>query len=259
MHVRRNAMRNSSASWAGVLKFKIKSPIELIGSGNGGCVWLNSRRMSLDRCARAAYMDRMSYNQFTIEDVKQKLGLSIREEVRIFADVERVPVSNMLRAYLDEAAPLALAFSTEKARSEMMIAPILVEVRKQRNGEIGLFSGADFNVDAERGLTGYCDFLLSMSREQLTIEAPVVAVVEAKNENLRLGTPQCLAEMVAAQIFNEQRGSTLPVVYGAVTTGNIWRFLRLRGNIADVDLAEYHIHDVEKIVGVLVQMVRGQA
>lgn len=201
----------------------------------------------------------MSYDEFTLDDIKQRLGLSLREEVRIFADAERVAVSEMLRAYLDEAAPLALAFSTEKARSEMIIAPILVEVRRQRKGAIGLFSGADFSVEPERGLAGYCDFLLSLSPEQLTIEAPIVTVVEAKNENLRLGTPQCIAEMLAAAIFNERRGHQLPVVYGAVTTGNVWRFLRLRGNVVDIDLTEYYLQDVERIVGVLVKMVQPQA
>jgi len=109
-------------------------------------------------------------------------------------------VSALLRDYLRDAAPLALAFSTEKARSEMIIALILLEVRRQRKGEVSLFSGADFNVDPERGLVGFCDYLLSLSREQLSVEAPVVAVVEAKNENLRLGTPQCIAEMVAARL-----------------------------------------------------------
>jgi len=199
------------------------------------------------------------YNQFTLDDVKQRLGVTVREETGIFAAIEPVLVSEMLRGYLHEAAPLALAFSTEKARSEMIIAPILVEVRRQRHGEIGLFSGADFNVDPERGLTGFCDFLLSRSPEQLSIEAPIVTVVEAKNENLRLGTPQCLAEMVAARIFNEQHGREVPVVYGAVTTGDVWRFLRLRGSAAEIDLLGYYLQDVERIVAVLVKMVQGQA
>jgi hypothetical protein len=201
----------------------------------------------------------MAYNQFTLDEVKQKLGVTLREETGIFAGIAPVAVSEMLRSYLKEAAPLALAFSTEKARSEMIIAPILVEVRRQLGGEIGLFSGADFNVDPERGLAGFCDFLLSRSPEQLSIEAPVVAVVEAKNENLRLGTPQCLAEMVAASLFNERHGRALPVVYGAVTTGDVWRFLRLRSGTAEVDLTGYYLQDVERIVGVLVEMVRGQA
>ncbi|MEG3979123.1 hypothetical protein QT970_31610, partial [Microcoleus sp. herbarium8] len=38
--------------------------------------------------------------------------------------------------------------------------------------------------DAARGLSGYCDFLISRSPEQLVIESPVIALVEAKNDNI---------------------------------------------------------------------------
>lgn len=198
----------------------------------------------------------MAYNQFTLDEVKQRLGVTVREEPALFARVTPVPVSALLREYLQDAAPLALAFSTEKARSEMIIAPILLEVRRQRKGEVSLFSGAEFSVDPERGLAGFCDYLLSLSREQLSIEAPVVAVVEAKNENLRLGTPQCIAEMVAARIFNERRERPLAEVYGAVTTGDVWRFLRMRGATVEIDMTAYYLRDVELIVAVLLQMVR---
>jgi hypothetical protein len=201
----------------------------------------------------------MAYNQFTLDDVKQRLGVTVREEEGLFAATEPVAVSDLLRDCLRDAAPLALALSTEKARSEMIIAPILLEVRRQRKGQVSLFSGADFNVDPERGLVGFCDYLLSLSPEQLSIEAPIVAVVEAKNENLRLGTPQCLAEMVAAQTFNAQRGRELPMVYGAVTTGDVWRFLRMRKDTAQVDLTAYYLRDVELIVAVLLKMLAGAA
>ncbi len=200
----------------------------------------------------------MAYNQFTLDEVKQRLGVTVREEQGLFGDVPPARVSDLLTEYLRDSAPLALAFSTEKARSEMIIAPILLEVRRQRKGEVSLFSGADFSVDPERGLVGFCDYLLSLSPEQLSIEAPVVAVVEAKNENMRLGTPQCIAEMVAARIFNEQRGRSLVTVYGAVTTGDVWRFLRMRGATVEIDMTGYYLRDVEIIVGVLLEMVQAQ-
>lgn len=67
----------------------------------------------------------------------------------------------------------------------MIITPILLELRRKANYEISLFSGSDFNVDFEKGLSGYCDFLISRSKEQLTINAPVIIIVEAKNENIK--------------------------------------------------------------------------
>ena len=168
-------------------------------------------------------------------------------------------MSAQLRDALAEGAPLAFAISTEKARSEMIIAPVLMEVRRQRRGTTSLFSGTDFTVDAARGLSGFCDFLFSRSSEQLAIEAPVVAIVEAKNENMRAGVPQCIAEMVAAQIFNGAHERSGERIYGAVTTGSNWLFMRLEEQRVTVDLTEYFLRDVERIVGILAAMTSGEA
>jgi hypothetical protein len=196
----------------------------------------------------------MPYQDFTLEDVKHKLGLSVVEAEGIFADVPPSAPSAWLTEALSDGAPLALAVSTEKARSEWIIAPILLEVRRRRRGDISLFSGASFNVDDARGLTGFCDWIIAHSSEQLIIEAPVIAIVEAKNEDFRRGVPQCLSEMYAAQLFNERRGSPREVTHGVVTTGNVWRFLRLRGTVAEVDMTELHMHQIDRVLGVLLSM-----
>ena len=201
----------------------------------------------------------MAYNTFTLKDVRVRLGISVDDVQGTFAPIEPVEVSDVLRQYLRDSAPLALAFGTEKARSEMIVSPILMEVWRQRKGQMSLFSGADFNVDPERGLVGYCDFLLSTSRQQLELEAPLVAVVEAKKEDLNPGTPQCIAEMVAVRTFNAREGREVPIVYGAVTSGSNWRFLRLQGDRAEIDLTEYYLADLGRIVGILVRMMEGRA
>jgi hypothetical protein len=69
-----------------------------------------------------------------------------------------------------------------------------------------------------------------------------------------LGMGQCLAEMVAARIFNERRRNPIATVYGVVTTGNVWRFLRLAQDTAFVDTTEYHIKEIERIVGIMLSM-----
>ncbi|WP_338043173.1 hypothetical protein [Okeania hirsuta] len=84
----------------------------------------------------------------------------------------------------------------------MIISPIIVELRKYFNRQISLFSGTEFNVDKSKGLTGRCDFIISYSPKQLEVTAPVVKIVEAKNDNIKSGLAQCIAEMVAAQLFN---------------------------------------------------------
>lgn len=199
----------------------------------------------------------MSYSDFSLVDVKERFNLHLQEKEDLYGSIAPVEISALLRDTLNESVPLALAISTEKARSELIITPVLLEVRRQMGQSVSLFSGVDFTVDAEQGLHGVCDYLLSRSPEQLTIEAPVVAVVEAKNENMKAGIGQCLAELVAVRLFNQRKGCELPAVHGAVTTGNNWKFLRLAGDTAKVDLAEYHIKEVARIVAILVTMLQG--
>ncbi|MCL1464584.1 hypothetical protein [Argonema galeatum] len=193
----------------------------------------------------------MSYSDFTLSQLVKIFGLTINETVDLFAAVEEVESSDYLAFYLKENIALAVAINTEKARSEMIIAPILLEVRRRLNYQVSLFSGVDFNVDNDRGLNGVCDFLISRSAEQLFIRAPVITIVEAKNENIKTGFGQCVAEMIAAQLFNEREGNAIKTIYGVVTIGTIWRFLKLEGNVVDIDLTEYYIKNVNKILGIL--------
>lgn len=53
-------------------------------------------------------------------------------------------------------------------------------------------------VDAENGLDSYCDFIISRSKEQLTINVPVMAIIKVKNENIKSGLDQCAAAILAA-------------------------------------------------------------
>jgi hypothetical protein len=198
----------------------------------------------------------VAYNDFSLEALKEQFGLKTDEQGDYFARTPPAPVSEKLSQHLREYVSLAIAIGTEKARSELVIAPVLLEVREQFAHGVSFFSGVEFNPDPERGLRGVCDYLFSLSAEQLTIEAPVVTIVEAKNENLRQGINQCVAEMVAAQVFNRARGNAIETVYGAVTTGTNWLFLRLTGSVVSMDRSEYYISQAEKIVGILVAMLR---
>ncbi|MBE9174994.1 hypothetical protein IQ225_06170 [Synechocystis salina LEGE 06155] len=79
----------------------------------------------------------------------------------------------------------------------------------------------------------------------------VIAIVEAKNENIKGGLGQCIAELVAAQLFNQQGGNPLPSLYGVVCTGTVWKFLRLEGQIVAIDSLEYYISQLDKIMGIM--------
>ena len=197
----------------------------------------------------------MPYSQFTnISKTKEAFGLKTKEGGRFIPPTEPIEPSATLTAYLEESLPLA-ASASEKARSEGIIYPVLLEVRRILNREISLFSGEDFTIDESIGLNGKCDFLLSRSPEVLEIEAPAIVIVEAKKADLRTGFGQCMAEMVAAQRFNAAKNRPVSVIYGSITSGTQWRFLKLEENIVTIDLMEYPLTPVDEILGILVWMV----
>ena len=201
----------------------------------------------------------MAYSNFTLQTVREAFDLEETDTAHLFAGSEPMSPSELLTAVLTRNVPLATAIGTEKAKSEMIVADVLVELREQLDLSISLFSGIDFNVDDESGLTGVCDFLISLSPVQFVLEAPVIVLVEAKNDNLEVGLGQCVAEMVAARRFNAEKGNEIPRIYGATTSGSEWRFLKLEGKKLYVDMAVYQIAQCEKILGILASMVKQKA
>ena len=201
----------------------------------------------------------MAYSDFTYLEVKRRFALEVTDDEDLFADVVSVEPSAWLKETLEKTLPLALAVSTEKARSEWLIAPLLVEMQQRAGQPLSLFSGTEFNAAPNEGLAGFCDFIATQSDEQLAITAPVLMIVEAKNENMRAGIGQCLAAMIGAQRFNEREGTVKDPLYGAVTTGTTWRFLTLAGNRARIDRTEHYIENVAKVLGILVAISRSGA
>ncbi len=201
----------------------------------------------------------MAYSDFDLKKVKQELGVTLRERQNVFSAIKSINISSTLDSILKENVPLARAINTEKARSELIIANILVEVRKILKHKISLFSGIEFNVDKEKGLNGFCDFIISSSQEQLLLTSPVIVVVEAKNENIIAGLGQCIAEMVAASIFNNAEGNEVIRLYGSVTTGTAWKFIKMEGFNVLIDLDEYVIENPNKIIGILLEMLTQNA
>jgi hypothetical protein len=198
----------------------------------------------------------MAFSDYTLASAKRELGLNLIEDQRLFPVVEPAKISEFLQTALQKFVPLALAINSEKSRSEWIIAPILAEVREQLGHQISLFSGIKLSVEPGRGLEGYCDYLISQSPEQYYLTAPVVTIVEAKKENINDGLGQCIATMVAAQIFNQRNATPVDAIFGAVTTGTNWRFLRLSGQDVILDLDEYSVREIETLVGLLRRMMQ---
>jgi hypothetical protein len=194
----------------------------------------------------------MSYSKFTAKELKQQFGIEQVFKENLFSQTKPRAVNDWLKAYLHETIEFALAQNTEKARSEFIIAPVFLELRRQAKEKISIFSGIEFNVDKKLKLTGACDFLVSRSSYQAVLEAPIVIAVEAKRQDFEKGYVQCIAEMYAAGIFNERENNPARTICGTVTTGDVWRFLMLEGNKALIETVSFDIReDLERILGIL--------
>lgn len=197
----------------------------------------------------------MSYSDFTIDMLKEQFAIELIEDVLLFPNPSVLPVPQRLAELLQSYLPLAITINTEKARSELIIAPILADLKLQYKDRLSLFSGIEFTIDKAKGLNGRCDYILSKTKEQLALNAPLLMMVEAKNENIVEGIPQCIAEMIAAQLFNTQKKIPISNIYGVVTTGSLWRFLKLTGQQASVDVIEYPIQQLDTILGILQDII----
>lgn len=188
-----------------------------------------------------------SYSNFTQEDIAA-LGLStVRGQ--LFQEVRPVQASEWLLKTLE--INHTLPSNSEKAKSELFIAPVLTDITLRNPKKLTYFSGYQFNVDSKRGLKGYCDFIVSKKYNAAFIESPLVAVVEAKtSQDLADAAPQCIAEMFAAKLFNEARDDNLPAVYGAVTNGYEWVFLRLEDMCVTLDIDRYGLKNLPELLGV---------
>lgn len=192
-----------------------------------------------------------SYSKFTYEDLNA-LGLKT-QVVDLFAGktIADIKPGAGLRQSLDEGQEFSL--DTEKARSEFIIAPVLRELYRNNKTVFSVYSGFSFDVDKEKGLQGFCDFLLAKMPYNVIPDNPVVAVVEAKlNDPLNAAIPQCASEMYAASLWNSKRGQTVLPVYGCITTGEKWLFLRHipKSAIVEVDRRSYLLEPLERLLGV---------
>jgi hypothetical protein len=190
----------------------------------------------------------MAYNEFSLETVSSILGVSVGP-ADLFPVLDALPVPTWLRDMLDRGMQQVLL--SEKARSEFIVVPVLLACQELVGGAISIYSGQRLDVDPGRGLVGECDFILSAAPPVPALRAPLVTIVEAKRNEVESGVWQCIAQMVGAREFNQHAGTGPLTVYGCVTNGEAWQFLRLSGSTAGIDRRRYYIDNVGAILAVL--------
>jgi hypothetical protein len=189
-----------------------------------------------------------AYSSYKLEDV-QNLGIELTTEKHFDESLPKIEPTDWLKSTLEKNRRFPVV--TEKAKSELIITPILTELHEMNLEYFTCFSGYSFDIDANSGLKGRCDFLLSRKPHAIVIEIPVFAILEAKKDDIEAAYPQCIAQMYAARVFNKRHNIEYPVIYGAVTTGFNWKFIKLIDNTAWIDTELYYLNDLPKLLGIL--------
>jgi len=194
----------------------------------------------------------MAYSDFTLEQLERLFGV-VETQVRLFSEASLITVQPSDRLLADVQEGQELPVFSEKAKSELLITPVLREVRRQSGNQFNIFSGYQFEVDKERGLTGICDYLFTTHPRTNRIKSPVFCAVEAKSRSVEEGIAQAGAEMIAARLFNERENTPTPVVFGCVTNAYEWLFLKLEGDqlFTDTDRYFLDVFNLPRLLGVL--------
>jgi hypothetical protein len=188
----------------------------------------------------------MGYSDYTFEKIRSKFGIENRKADLPFAIIPQEP-SEILKDHFEYIKSLNLR--SEKARSEAIVFPLLLDVRKRNNDFFTIYSGDNLNINKD--LRGECDFILAKDVNSYDIDYPIFQIVEAKKHDIEdLGIPQCAAQLIGAKYFNEKRGVTLDKIYGCATTGVLWQFLCLENNTIYVDRKQYATSNLPELLGV---------
>lgn len=191
----------------------------------------------------------MPFTDFTLDSAEAAFGLTTQPG-DLFPALRPLAVPPWLLDVLERGRQVA-ALVSEKARSEFLVVPLLIAARDLAPGALSIYSGQRLDVDPARGLSGECDYILALTPPIPRLKAPLVTVLEAKKGDVEAGLGQCVAQMVAARLFNERSGEPLRPLFGCVTTGEVWQFLSLDASAVTIDRGRLFIDNVGGILAVL--------
>ncbi|TAE40146.1 MAG: hypothetical protein EAZ32_15840 [Cytophagia bacterium] len=183
-----------------------------------------------------------SFSQITRADLENEFGINIIK-ARFLPIVEPILVPVWLVNFLKNRMASLTIMRTEKAISEALIAPMLMALQEMHPDKITVYSGEPLATDK---LSGICDFLITKDPNSFDPKGGYLVLVEAKKNDLLSGVPQCVAEMYAAQVLNKNDDP----VYGCVSTGLEWLFIKLENKIATTHSNIFTISEVGIILGI---------
>lgn len=167
----------------------------------------------------------------------------------LFEQIKSLEIDPWLNETLNKS--MQLVIESEKARSELIVMPILLASRERNQNCFAIYSGETLDAKADKGLNGECDFILTYSPPLPAIQSPIFMAVEAKKNAIESNLGQCAAQMLGARLFNQNENNDIETIYGCVTTGETWQFIKLENEVIHIDSHRYYINNVGEILGVL--------
>jgi hypothetical protein len=193
----------------------------------------------------------MAYTDFTLKDIQIKFGINNIVE-RLFPNFEPINSSDWLTLTLLKASKIRAR--SEKAKSETIVFPILLELKERNDELITIYSGDNLTADENIGLKGECDFIITKDSKSFDINFPIIQIVEAKKHDIDSGIPQCAAQMLGAKIYNENNNANIEYIYGCVTTGDDWLFMKL-GKYLQIDNKKYYLGELGELLSVFQHII----
>ncbi len=189
----------------------------------------------------------MAFSDFKdIAQVQREYGIKYQEEN--FIPPGRLEPSAVFLEYLDFNQDYIDIFSSEGARAEAVIFPVLREVYKRHHDQLSLWIQKSITCDEK--LSGTPDYIVAAKSElgKTVLEPPLVMMTEAKKNDFEQGWGQCLAELVAAQKLNGN--ANLPV-YGVVTDGKFWEAGKLTNGTFLKNSTQGTVGDLAELLSML--------
>ena len=192
------------------------------------------------------------YSSFSFPSVKKQFGLKSVRGV-IFDNLEPIEPSSWLIDTLKMASQMAIV--SEKSRSEWLVSPIMMAIKNANKDKMNVLSGENMNVAKDQSLTGECDFIFVKDPDTFNVESLIFCLVEAEKNDLVSGIGQCTAQMIGARMINEQDGVNFPVIYGCVTTGTDWQFLKLEDQLVTLERNLKYINELPYLLGTFQRII----
>ena len=192
------------------------------------------------------------YSSFSFASVKKQFDLKSTKGI-IFDNLEPIEPSTWLIDTLKMASQMAIV--SEKSRSKWIVGPIMMAIKNANKDKMNILSGENMSVSKDISLTGECDFIFVKDPHTFIVESLIFCLVEAEKHDLIGGLGQCAAQMVGARMLNEQDGVNYPVIYGCVTTGSDWQFLKLENNLITLENNLKYINELPYLLGTFQRII----